>query len=508
MKRKNCEKKFLKFQRQKNENDESFLRLALLCFIIFVPAVFLSRNADAIPVFARKYQTSCPTCHWATFPALNPFGKAFKDNGYRFPEDDEVYVKESPIAFGGPAWKKVFPNAVWPSTIEHLPPVALLINSNFTVNPKNSSGKTAFDGIGAVELLTGGTLGESLAWFGAVGLYENKGKTVESGTGSERFFGVYSPTLFERKGLVNIEFGRFEPRVTPRSEHLSIIGTTPYLFSTWSILPTANFTSFFPSQDGVEFFGGKNGPKGNGGFLWAAGIVNGEANDDSLGVWDGSDINSGSTIVSNTKTQVQNAANPFDVNNSKDYYARVSYKIGGMGVMGGGIVEESKKATENWQEKSLTISSFFYRGNAGFFNNPVNGTGWHSSGNHFWRYGMEADFYWWNFNLFGAATYFRDRTDSNVTIGSESGRNFNADLYTAELRWVALPWVIPAVRFENMNPAYDAGDIKSFNRYSSDITVLIRANVKFVIGAAFTDGSAPKSPFFDDAYRMGVLIGL
>ena len=485
----------------------SFLGFVLLCFI-FVSVVCVSRSANAIPVFARKYQTACQTCHWATFPALNPFGKAFKDNGYRFPSDDEVYVKATPVALGGESWKKLFPKALWPSDLPYLPPISLLINSNFMVTPTNSSGgKTAFDGIGAVELLTAGTLGESLAWFGAVGLFENGGKTVESGTGSERFFGVYSPTLFERKGLVNVELGRFEPRATPRSEHLTLIGTAPYLFSTWSILPTANFTSLFPSQDGIELFGGLNGPKGNGGFLWAAGIVNGEANNDSMDVWDGSDINSGSTIVENTKTQVQGSGNPFDANNSKDFYARVSYKIGGMGVMGGGTVTESQKATENWQDNSLTLSSFFYRGNSGFFNDPVGGTGWHSEGNHFWRYGAEADFYWWNFNLFGAATYFRDRTDSNVTIATESGRDFNADLYTVELRWVALPWVIPAARVENMNPSYAAGDIKSFNRYSTDITVLIRANVKFVVGAALPDRNAPKSPFFDDTYRMGVLMG-
>ncbi len=467
----------------------------LMCFIL-VPAIFLSKSANAVPVFARKYQTSCPTCHWATFPGLNPFGKAFKDNGYRFPEDDEVYVKETPVAFGGEAWKRVFPKAVWPSTITPVPPVALMIESNFFVNPKNDSGKTAFDGIGALELLMGGTLGESFAWFGAAPLYEAEGSTSGSETHVERLFGVYSLTLFEKKGLVNVEFGRFEPRATPRSQHLSIIGTTPYLFSTWSILPTANLTTFFPFQDGVEFFGGKNGPKGNGGLMWAAGVVNGERSGDALGFDDFAD-------------DFPDAENPFDVNNSKDYYARVSYKIGGMGVLGGGTVKESQKTTENWQDNSLTLSGFFDRGDAGFFNDPAAGerTSWHNSGNHFWRYGAEADFYWWNFNLFGAATYFSDNTASDVTIEDKSGRNFDAALYTAELRWVALPWIIPAVRFENMNPSYDAGDIDSFNTYSTDITVLIRANVKFVVGAAFADGNAPET-VDDETYRMGMVIGL
>lgn len=489
-----------------------FLRFALVCLIL-VSALLLSRNANAIPVFARKYQTACQTCHWATFPALNAFGKAFKDNGYRFPSDDEVYVKDTPVAMGGESWKKLFPKALWPSDLPYLPPLSILVTSDFTFTPKVPSGETSFNGIGEVELLTAGTLGESLSWFGAVTLFENPGPTELSGTMVERLFGVYSPTLFGKKGLFNVEFGMFEPRATPRSEHLTIIGTSPYLFNTWAILPTGNFTTFSMNQKGVEFFGGKNGPRGKGGFLWSAGVLNGEPQMEVMEGWEENTANNGEMIAMNTEEQWRGADNAFDINNSKDYYARLSYKIGGMGVLGGSASEESKD-TENWQDTSLTFSGFFYRGNTGFFTDPVAGTGWNSSGNNFWRYGTEADFYWWNFNLFGAATYFRDNTKSDVTIGAmegmnmggESGSNFDADLYTAELRWVALPWIVPAVRFENMNPNYDAGDLDSFNRYSADITVLLRANVKFLVGAALADGEAPQMPLFDDTYRMGMQI--
>lgn len=111
---------------------------------MLVPAIFLSKRADAVPVFARKYRTSCTTCHWATFPALNPFDKAFKNNGYRFPEDDEVYVKDTPMAMGGEHWKKLFPKALWPSDIPYLPPISLLVTSDFTFTPQVSSGETSF----------------------------------------------------------------------------------------------------------------------------------------------------------------------------------------------------------------------------------------------------------------------------------------------------------------------------------------------------------------------------
>ena len=61
--------------------------------------VFTSSKSYAIPPFARKYQTSCQTCH-LDFPKLNDFGKAFKDAGFKFPADDETYLKEAPVMLG------------------------------------------------------------------------------------------------------------------------------------------------------------------------------------------------------------------------------------------------------------------------------------------------------------------------------------------------------------------------------------------------------------------------
>ena len=49
------------------------LVLALLAFL-------LPQSADAITAFARKYQTSCMTCH-ESLPRLNAVGEAFRLNG-------------------------------------------------------------------------------------------------------------------------------------------------------------------------------------------------------------------------------------------------------------------------------------------------------------------------------------------------------------------------------------------------------------------------------------------
>jgi hypothetical protein len=86
--------------------------------------VFFSGNANAIPAFARKYKTSCVLCH-APFPRLTAMGEAFRLNGYKLPEADEIYVKEQPVSMGAEAYKKVFPEAIWPSTIPGMPPLSI-----------------------------------------------------------------------------------------------------------------------------------------------------------------------------------------------------------------------------------------------------------------------------------------------------------------------------------------------------------------------------------------------
>src|SRR5574337_59563 len=59
----------------------------------------LTPRSYAIPAFARQYQTSCSTCH-VNFPKLNDFGKAFKDAGFKFPKEDEIFIKIPPLMLG------------------------------------------------------------------------------------------------------------------------------------------------------------------------------------------------------------------------------------------------------------------------------------------------------------------------------------------------------------------------------------------------------------------------
>src|ERR1700681_2747184 len=41
-------------------------------------------QAEAMPVFAQRYQLTCKTCH-TVLPELNDFGNDFRNRGYRLP---------------------------------------------------------------------------------------------------------------------------------------------------------------------------------------------------------------------------------------------------------------------------------------------------------------------------------------------------------------------------------------------------------------------------------------
>ena len=111
--------------------------------------LFIPAKISAIPVFSRKYQTSCTTCH-VDFPKLNDFGKAFKDAGFKFPKDDETFVKSAPTLLGAEAQKEVWPHSVWPGEIPGMPPIGLRMNSFFQVTSNN---RNRFNGLAATGAL-------------------------------------------------------------------------------------------------------------------------------------------------------------------------------------------------------------------------------------------------------------------------------------------------------------------------------------------------------------------
>src|SRR5215469_12658578 len=104
-------------------------RSSIRTVVLMVPFLFPSPS-HAIPAFARMYGLSCSTCH-IDFPKLNDFGKAFKDAGFKFPEDDASRIKIPPVMLGAPANAELWPKAIWPGTIPGQPPIGLRYNNYF-----------------------------------------------------------------------------------------------------------------------------------------------------------------------------------------------------------------------------------------------------------------------------------------------------------------------------------------------------------------------------------------
>ncbi|MFQ5587169.1 MAG: hypothetical protein ACE5GF_10190, partial [Thermodesulfobacteriota bacterium] len=189
----------------------------------------LSQQADAIPAFARKYQTSCMTCH-STFPKLNTFGETFRRNGYQIPDVDARYVKEKPVKLGAPAWKEVWPDGVWPGKLPGIPPLSLMARSLYRYD-EGEQVRHDFAFPDEIELLSGGTLGEDISFYGSIALVEDD----EFG-GVERLFlqfdNLFAAKLLPR--LINVKVGQFEPAFVPLSINRRLTHTR-YLISSTTV---------------------------------------------------------------------------------------------------------------------------------------------------------------------------------------------------------------------------------------------------------------------------------
>src|SRR6266581_1808704 len=149
--------------------------MASLAAVVVVMWVMLASvpKTSAIPAFSRKYQTSCTTCH-NNYPELNDFGEAFKKNGFKFPKDDEVFVKEPPVLLGSKAQKEAFPGAVYPGEIPGYLPIAFRYEGNFTLNRKQPAGVIAQNGFAprtdlfapnTFTIISAGSFGQNISFW-------------------------------------------------------------------------------------------------------------------------------------------------------------------------------------------------------------------------------------------------------------------------------------------------------------------------------------------------------
>lgn len=477
--------------------------ILVLCFVVLPFSGLFAKRAEAIPPFARKYQTACPTCH-VVIPRLNPFGRAFRANGYRIPGGaDEVFTKDEPLVLGANPWKKMFPNTIWPSDVSGLPPIGIEVITGFTAGFNNGV-QTEFTGIDEFAMLMGGTFGESWSFFGDVNLFKFDAPKLGW---IDRMFIQYNPDWFGGKGHFNIRFGEFEPRVVgPFSNHRQIQIMSWFMGYLSTLMPSGprgiNRFGLFPNQKGIEVYGGFDGKNG-GGWEYAFGVVNGEqAHASDIGV-----AFSGGPGGGNPRQRGDDNGS-FDFDDQKDWYVTAHYKFGGMGVLGGGELDELA-ATDNWKDNngkwpSVKIGGYFYKGSTDEL--VVSGLK-DQTDVDFIRAQVDIDIFWGDLNVFGGWTLFRDKFgdgDGGGTLFFED-TDTTMNIYTAEMTYVVYPWLIPTWKYELVQ----SDDKPTFAKHTITVTALIRANIKFQAGVQFTSGSvekiAPTTPrIFEDTFSMGI----
>jgi hypothetical protein len=447
-----------------------------LRFSAFAAVLCVLPPALALPSFSRKYETSCITCHIVP-PKLNAFGRAFRNLGYRMPGNDASLVRQTPVALGAPGWKQIWPKGIWPSDIPGGQYLGFTVTSNYNVD-RDAKVSNEFDGIGEISLSLGGTLGESFSFFGDLGLYEN-GNAGQVG----RMFVQYNhPSHY-----FNVTVGQFEPRAAPFSNDLRITQQTDYLFDTFPTVAAGNFFGFSPNQRGLELWGAKEGAHKTGGLLWSFGVVNGDfgAAADELR---GSSI--GGQIREMESARRENGGS-FDVNSGKDVYLQASYKIGGLGVLGSGSARILHD-TNGSRDDSVAVGGYYYRGTTSAFLERNGSLEFASSGNTFHRAGVSVDAWIKDLNIFGVWQQNRDRLDD--------GRVFEIAIPGVEVDYVTpWPWLVPAVRFEQVRPK----STQSFERWTASASFLVRANIVVTLDGTVSN-RAPKLPLFDNRIRAGL----
>ncbi len=459
------------------------------CYLLFIWVVQLvgANPARAIPTFARRYATSCATCHQA-FPRLNGVGESYRLAGYRF-VDDEQYRKVQPVEMGDPAYKRLWPKALWPTDIPRHAPLSFI--SRYMV-------ETDLDGTRPstltylmpeeVEMVWAGNLGDDLVFYGDViflqkdfgGLEPDSWATLKAWLQFQNLFGLEN-VLNLRLGTVGTQtMGLFNAR------DANFYGTHFYLYTSW-FMPAVNL-----AEAGLTEFRGNNfsiapqmGLEVNGfGKRWfyAFGLANGNLS-----------VPTGTPPASDVSFVGMGKGAP-----GQDFYLQLAYKIGGIPFdrRDEDQPESLTAGAEFWRDDNLTFSLYGYRGTAQIRSVDLEENIWQGS-DDFWRLG------------FGVQKMIRDLSLSFVYLGGRNNNPYgnltelpvNSRTWHAEVLGFAYPWLLPYIRYESLNldmPSDVRGiaTAQDIERLMAGAKFMIRPNVSFTIeGAHYTTGAELEEGF-------------
>jgi len=457
-------------------------------------------KTSAIPAFPRKYQTSCTTCH-NNYPELNDFGEAFKKNGFKFPKDDETFVKEPPVLLGSKAQKEAFPGAVYPGEIPGFLPVAFRYEGNFTWNRKQPAGVIAQNGFftprtdlfapNTFTIISAGSFGPNLSFWidddistGGAGADGGLGDGYLKYSNIGHFLGLPLNSL-------NVRFGQFELDL-PFTQARTIYPSDYDIYDQASVatipggqnLGTTNnpFTLGAP-QRGIEFGGYPN----NGNFTWSVALVNG--NNDSPAA-----------------------------RNTKDVYVRVSQRFNLERDPESRNAIQAAGPTGPHDHTSIRLGAFYYYGKNQLNLADIAFPGLGVLSEPFYRIGGDLRFKYRHLELYGVGLYGHDQ--NHVVNAADTGFQHTTPVtfsggFAGANYWVH-PWLITYMRYDFVNSPTDflngISQNNTRNRFSPGFQVLARANIKIVgeyqytFGQPYADPANPANTLFfrPNTFQTGI----
>jgi hypothetical protein len=450
----------------------------------------VSASSFAIPAFSRQYGTSCTTCH-VNFPKLNDFGKAFKDAGFKFPKDDESFLKVPPVMLGAPAQKELWPHTVFPGTIPGLPPIGLRYNQFFQYTPNSANNfnpagttdpntatvpRTDFEP-GLFSIFMAGNFGSDIAFWVDDDLSVS-GANANGGLGDGylkfvnvgRFFKLPTDALSLRVGQFELDL----PFTQARSINIS-----PYDIYTEANIgfggPAGqNVNNIFALENAVQGFE-LSGGHHYAGYQYSLAIVNQQTNPNGPG----------------NPPNVSSPGGFFSDSNYKDIYGRFSYRFNLEKDPASRHEVQAAGATGPRDHTYLNLGTFFFKGRS------VQRLGTEGSTltarEPFYRVGGDFSFNYHTFNLYGLYMYGHDdnqQINADAT-GFMSGPavKFNGGFLQAD--YLVLPWVMAIMRYDRVQSTPDFinsanGSSTNFfnavgptrNRVTPGVQFLIHANIK------------------------------
>ena len=515
-------------------------QITVIVFSQLMLILFASSHSYAIPAFSRQYGTSCSTCH-VNFPKLNDFGKAFKDAGFKFPKDDETFIKIPPVMLGAPAQAELWPHTIFPGTIPGLPPIGLRFNQFFQVTSANANNynqqatlgtpgtavgpnvpRTDF-APGFLSIFMAGNFGSDIAFWvdddiSVAGANANGGL----GDGYLRFVNIGRLFKLPTDSL-SLRVGQFEldlPFTGARSINLS-----PYdIYSEANIgvmnglvsVPQQNIANTFGmggAAHGVEFSGGHT----YAGYHYSLAIVNQKT---------GGSTASPPNVPSPTGGS-SGGVGFFSDSNYKDIYARFSYRFNLEKDTASRHEVQAAGATGPRDHTYLNLGTFYFKGRSvqrfsGFSSDGVT-PAVITAHEPFYRVGGDFSFNYRTFNLYGLYMYGHDDdlllNPTFTGFLSGTAAKFNGGFLQAD--YLMLPWVMAILRYDRVQSTADflnqigsqasgpnAGNFFSpagatRNRVTPGVQFLIHANIKTSFEYQIrprqivynTDGTQRTSPF-------------